>query len=130
MVPRSISTMKERPDAVPEHQAEHKIGDEAGLAQCASIRKFDFEGKRIARLLRRLGCGCDDVVRMEETHVAAIVCGPLQRNMEIDDLKLVLDERSAGFTVPAAPFDVGEFDAVMFGQEPCPAIGECVGDRG
>ena len=46
---------------------------------------------------------------MNKAKVAALPDGILQRHVEIDDLKLVLDEGAAGLTVLAAPLDIVTF---------------------
>jgi hypothetical protein len=51
---------------------------------------------------------------MNETHVAAVARGVLQRNMEINDLDLVLDERTTGFAVLPAPLNGAEISAIPF----------------
>ena len=56
------------------------------------------------------------VVVMDELHVVSSAGSELQRDREIDDLQLMLDKRAAGLTVLAAPFDVGELDAVALDQ--------------
>ena len=48
---------------------------------------------------------------------------------EIHDVKLVLDERPAGFAVLAAPLDIGEVDAVALDQETGAAVGERIDQR-
>ena len=50
-------------------------------------------------------------------------------DVEVHDVELVLDERAAGLAVLAAPFDVGEVDAVAFDQEAGAAIGKRIDDR-
>jgi hypothetical protein len=56
------------------------------------------------------------LVGMNEAHVAALAGGAMQADIEVHDLKLVLDKRPAGRAVLAAPFDVGEIDAVALDQ--------------
>ena len=53
----------------------------------------------------------------------------LQRDIKVHDLELMLDERPAGLAVLAAPFDIGEIDAVALDQEPGAAIGKRIGHR-
>ena len=53
---------------------------------------------------------------MDKSHVATGTSGELQRDREIDDLQLMFDERAPGLAVLAAPFDVGELDAVALDQ--------------
>ena len=53
---------------------------------------------------------------MDELHVVSSTSGELQRDREIDDLQLMLDERAAGLAVLAAPFDVGKLNAVALDQ--------------
>ena len=52
-----------------------------------------------------------------------------KRDVEIHNVKLVLDERAAGLAVLAAPFDIGEVDAVALDQEAGAAVGERIDDR-
>ena len=66
---------------------------------------------------------------MDEPHVGAIARRALQADVEIHDLELVLDERPAGLAVLAAPFDIGEVDAVALDQEARAAIGERIDER-
>jgi hypothetical protein len=40
----------------------------------------------------------------------------LQRNVEVDDFQLMLDEGTAGLAILAAPFEIGEGDATAFQQ--------------
>ena len=49
-----------------------------------------------------------------ETEIAALSYGTLQRDLEIDDLDLVLDEGPSSLTVLPAPLRVPEFDAILF----------------
>ena len=102
--------------AIGKLQAEHKVGDQADLVHDSLVRELHAQRQRIAcgaRLLRESG---DDVVGMDELHVAPSTGGDLQRDREIDDLQLMLDERAASLAVLAAPFDVGEFDALTLDQ--------------
>ncbi len=102
--------------AVRELESDDEVGDEADLVHDSLVRELHAQRQRIARgasLLRKSG---DDVVGMDELHVAPSASGELQRHQEIDDLQLMLDERAAGLAVLAAPFDVGEFDAVALDQ--------------
>ena len=59
-----------------------------------------------------IGEGSDKLGGMNELHVGASTRGALQADIKVHDLQLVLDERPPGLAVLAAPFDVGEFDAV------------------
>ena len=126
MVPRSISTIKEWR----EPSAKWRVGDEADLVHDSLVRELHAQRQGIAcgaSLLRKSG---DDVVGMDELHVSSSTSSDLQRDREIDDLQLMLDERTAGVAVLPAPFDVGELDAVALDQEARAAIGKRVGDRG
>ena len=102
--------------AIGKLQPEGQVGDKANLVHDSLVRELHAQRQRIvcgARLLRKSG---DDVVGMNELHVASSAGGDLQRDREIDDLQLMLDKRPAGFAVLAAPFDVGELDAVALDQ--------------
>ena len=112
-----------------ELQPEDEVGEEANLVHDSLVRELDAQGERIARGARLLRKSGDDVVGMDELHVASSASGKLQRDREIDDLQLMLDERAAGLAVLAAPFDVGELDAVALDQQSRATVGECVGDR-
>jgi hypothetical protein len=53
----------------------------------------------------------------------------LGRNFEVGDFQVMLDERSAGFSVLSAPFDMRQIDPAMRAQKPCAVIGERTDDR-
>ena len=76
------------------------------------VRELHAQGQRIAGGARLLGEASDDVVGVDELHVASSAGGELKRDREIDDLQLVLNKGAAGLAVLAAPFDIGELDAV------------------
>jgi hypothetical protein len=63
---------------------------------------------------------------VDELHVGAGARGALQADVEIHDLKLVLDERATRQAVLSAPFDVGKLDAVALNQEAGAPIGKRV----
>ena len=63
-----------------------------------------------------LGEAGDDVIGMDELHVASISRRELQRDQEFDDLQLVFDEGTAGLPVLAAPLHIREFDAVALDE--------------
>src|SRR5271165_3622570 len=102
--------------AVRELESEDEVGDEADLVHGSLVRELHAQRQRIAcgaSLLRESG---DDIVGMDELHVVSNASGELQRDREIDDLQLMLDERAAGAAVLAAPFDICELDAVALDQ--------------
>ena len=116
IVPRSISTIKEWREPSANWSPKTRSGTRPISCTTALVRELHAQRQRIAggaRLLRKSG---DDVVGMDELHVAPSTGGDLQRDREIDDLQLMLDERAAGLAVLAAPFDVGELDAVALDQ--------------
>lgn len=93
---------EEAAGAVGEGETEHEVGDKADVARRAALRKFYFQRKGVVRSLRLRWRGADDVLRVQNVHVATLVSGTLQRHVEIDDLKLVLNERPARLPVLAA----------------------------
>ena len=115
--------------AIGEHEAEHKIGHQPDVMPGAAIRERHPERKRIALAEGLIGKGGNHLGRMDEPNAGASLRRPLQRHVKIDDLKLVLDEGAAGFAVLAAPFDIGEIDAVALDQEAGAAVGERIGHR-
>jgi hypothetical protein len=102
--------------AVRELESEDEVGDEADLVHDSLVRELHAKRQGIARGASLLGESGDDVVGMDELHVASSSCGELKRDREIDDLQLMFDERPPGLAVFAAPFDVGELDAVALDQ--------------
>ena len=66
---------------------------------------------------------------MDQPDVIAFARGSLKPNIEIYDPQLMFDERSAGFPVLAAPFDVGEFNAIVCDEKSCAFVGECIDHR-
>ena len=82
--------------AVRELKSEDEVRDDADFVHFSLVRELHAQRQRIARgasLLRESG---DDVVGMDELHVASSTGGDLQRDREIDDLQLMLDKRAAG----------------------------------
>ena len=98
--------------AVGELESEDEVGDEADLVHDSLVRELHAQGQRIAGGARLLGEASDDVVGVDELHVASSAGGELKRDREIDDLQLMFDERTAGLAILPAPFDIGELDAV------------------
>ena len=95
IVPRSISTIKEWREPSGNWSPKTRSGDKADLVHGSLVRELYAERQRIAcgaSLLRKSG---DDVAGVDELHVAPGASGDLQRNQEIDDLQLMLDERAA-----------------------------------
>jgi hypothetical protein len=81
------------------------------------MREFDPQREWIAggdALIRK---GSNELGRVNELHALALARRGLQADEEIRDLQLVLDERPAGLAVLAAPFDVGECDAITLDKE-------------
>src|SRR4029077_418702 len=112
--------------AVRELQTEDQIGDKADFVGDALVRNLYPKRKGVALAEALVGERSDDFVRVNKPYVAASRSRALQRHVEIHDLKLVLDERSPGVAILAAPFDIGEIDAVALDQEPRAAIGKGV----
>src|SRR5262249_24074583 len=85
-------------------QAEHKVGDDAEFAHRTPVRQFRSQCKWGAARghLPPRGC-CIKIRGRYETEVAALRHSALQSDLEIDDLDLVLDERTPGLTVLPAP---------------------------
>ena len=107
-------------EAVRELEFEDEVGDEADLVHGSLVRELHAQRHRIAggaSLLREAG---DDVVEMDALHVVSSTSGELQRDREIDDLQLMLDERTARLPGLPAPFDVGELDAIALDQYRAP----------
>ena len=115
--------------AIGQHKAEDKIGHKSDVMEAALVRDLHAERKGIACAERLIGKGGDHLVRMNKAKVSAMADGILERDVKIDDLKLVLDEGAAGLAVLAAPLDIGEIDAVALDQEARAAVGKGVGDR-
>src|SRR5579872_4431970 len=67
---------------------------------------------------------------MDQTHVRTASSCDLQGDIEIHDLKLMVDEGTTGLAVLAAPLDIGEVDAIALDQEPRPAVGQRINHRG
>jgi hypothetical protein len=63
---------------------------------------------------------------MHEADIAAIPHRALKRYLEVDDLQLVLDERTTGFAIYSAQLDVSELCMVTFAQQMGTEIGERV----
>jgi hypothetical protein len=93
------------------------------------MREGDPERKRIAGGNMLIWEARDLLVGVDELHVGVFACRPLQADVKIHDLKLVLDERSANFAILATPFDVGKLDAVALDQEAGAAVGERIDQR-
>ena len=116
IVPRSISTIKEWREPSANWSPKTRSGTRpisCTAPWCESFTRSD-NGLRAARVCS--GKAGDDVVGMDELHVAPGTSGELQRDREIDDLQLMFDEWAAGLAVLPAPFDVGELDAVALDQ--------------
>ena len=73
--------------------------------------------------------GCDRLVSINEAHVAARAGGAMQANIQVDDLKVVVDARATRAALFAATFNVGEIDAVALDQEAGAAVGERIDQR-
>ena len=89
--------------AVGKLKAEDKIGNHADLAHLAAMRQLRSQRERGTAGAHRLPRGCDHFLGGDEPDIAALRHRALQRDLKIDDLDLVLDERPAGFAVLAAP---------------------------
>jgi hypothetical protein len=89
------------------------------------VRKFGAERKRGATPPYLLLRACDHVLGGDEPDIAALRYSTLERDLKIDDLDLVLDERPAGFAVLAAPSS-SPAKTVALAQQTCAAVGECV----
>jgi hypothetical protein len=83
---------------------------------------------RNGNLACALGAGCREAAFISLA-AGTLARSALQRDGEIDDLDLVLDERPAGFAVLPAPFDIGEGNAIALDQEPRSSIGKRVDHR-
>jgi hypothetical protein len=92
----------------------------------AVLRQFGAQRKRAAADRRRVGGG--HFVAGDQTEVGTAGHIALQRDPEIGDRKLMLDEGATGLPVLAAPFDIRR-GAVAGDQQPRAAIGERVDDR-
>ncbi len=115
--------------AVSQSQPEDEVGNDTEIVAKAAMRDANAKRERIAlaeRLIRERG---DHLVGVNEPQIIAPLRGALHRDIEVHDLKLVFDERPAGFPVLAAPLDVGEVDAVAFDEKAGAAVGECVHHR-
>ena len=116
MVPRSISTIKEWREPPAKWSPKTRSGTtpiSCTTPWCESFTRSDNGLRAVSSLLRKTS---DDVVGVDELHVASSASGELQRDREIDDLQLMLDEWAPGLTVLPAPFDVGELDTVALDQ--------------
>ena len=72
--------------AVRELESEGQVGDEADLVHRSLMRELHAQRQRIACGEGLFREGGDDVVGMDELHVAPGPSGDLQRDQEIDDL--------------------------------------------
>jgi len=115
--------------AIGEHEAESKVRDNVDVVQHAVVREFGAEREWAAGIdavIRKRRC---EFVGMHEAEVGAAARRTLQRDVEVHDPKLMLDEWPTGLAILAAPLDIGEIDAVPFDQEPGAAVGERIDNR-
>ncbi len=75
------------------------------------VRNLDPQRERVALTEALVGKGSNDLVRVNEPYIPALRDRTLQGDVEVYDLKLVLDERPAGVAIFPAPLDIGEVDA-------------------
>ena len=65
---------------------------------------------------RRLRASRDHLVRREQADIATRTHRASQRDVEIDNLDLMLDEGSAGLAVLPAPFDIRKVGTIAHDQ--------------
>ena len=92
----------------------------------APMRERDAQCEWIAGGNALIGEGSDEFSGVNELHVGPSARRALQADVEVHDLKLVLDEWPPGFAVLAAPLDIGECDAVALDEKPRAPVGERV----
>jgi len=100
--------------AVRKLKAERKIGNEADVVRAPVMREADSQREGLAHATCLLRERSDEFVGMDELDTGAIPHSTLKRDLKVDDLQLVFDERTAGFAVLPALFDVRELCAVTF----------------
>jgi hypothetical protein len=102
------------------------IWHDADLMNDTAIAKLDAESERREGSIAKCR---DHFVAVDEVRIFASAHRRLQCDVEVRDLQLMLDERTAGLAIFAAPFEVGEGGAVAL-QQTCTAIRESIGDWG
>ena len=69
MVPRSISTRKQRREPSAKQQAERQIRHDADLVGDAAVRNLDVKRERIARAGALVRKRCNQFVRMDQPNI-------------------------------------------------------------
>src|SRR5262249_40198514 len=112
--------------AVRETKPEDQVRYHTDVHDLSVVRESHAEAEwvtSVALLLRKRG---DDLVLLDEAHAASSIRRQLRGDSEVDRLKLVFDEGSAGFAILPSPLEIGKVDAAHFNEEADAAVGKCI----